>query len=116
MSEVSGLRRFWIAIGYAESGLLYWRFERKSFGRPLTHDAMATTISALGGKLREVLIDEFLPAQHVFHAKLRIAHSRDVVAVDVRPSDAIIMAMVCNVPIFVAHDVLSQCAATGPAD
>jgi len=64
--------------------------------------------------LREVLVDEFLPAQHVFHAKLRIATSRDVVAVDVRPSDAIIMAMICNVPIFVANDVVSQFDSTRP--
>jgi bifunctional DNase/RNase len=108
LSEVSGLRRFWIAIGYAESSILYWKFERKSFVRPLTHDALAATISALGGELREVLIDEFLPAQHVFHAKLRITRSREVLAIDVRPSDAIIMAMVGNVPIFVANDVVSE--------
>jgi bifunctional DNase/RNase len=114
LSEVSGSRRFWIAIGYAESAALYWKIERKSFVRPLTHDALATTISGLDGKLREVLIDEFLPAQHVFHAKLRIAQSRDVVAVDVRPSDGIIMAMACNVPIFVAHNVVSLCDSTHP--
>jgi hypothetical protein len=109
LSEISGLRRFWIAIGVSEASVLNWRFDRTTFARPLTHDALATTISMLGGKLREVLIDKLIADQRLFHAKLQIDHLHKVVAVDVRPSDALIMAIASRVPIFVANDVLSQC-------
>ena len=116
VSEVAGLQRFWIAIGYAEAAVLQWRLERVSFGRPLTHDALSATICTLGAKLCETVIDEFVPDRHLFRAKLQIDQSGRVVAVDVRPSDAIVMAVVAKVPIFVSHDVLSKCALSGAAN
>jgi bifunctional DNase/RNase len=63
-------------------------------------------MAALGGRLECVLVDRLLPAQRIYEAKLYIHHATGAVVVDVRISDAVILAVVSDVPIFVSDDVL----------
>lgn len=83
------------------------------------HTAMRVVIDALGGSLKAIVIDGLTDG--VYTAKLMIGcswHNSDVCVdarpVDARPSDAIIMALLCEAPIFVAREaVLGQINGTG---
>jgi bifunctional DNase/RNase len=67
---------------------------------------MASLITALGGRVEFVTIDKFIHAQRIYEAKLHITQMSAAVVADVRISDAVILALICDVPIFVAKDVL----------
>jgi bifunctional DNase/RNase len=66
-------------------------------------------MKALDGQLEYVAIDKHFPSQSVaFEAKLHIRRGEDFKVIDVRPSDAFVLAVICDVPIVVLHDVLSN--------
>jgi bifunctional DNase/RNase len=106
LREVGGRRLFVCEIGIFESWMLILELERFSTPRPLTYETMASIITTLGGRLDCVVIDKFIPAQRIFEAKLNISQMNNTKIVDVRPSDAVILGLVCEVPIFVSNIVL----------
>ena len=77
----------------------------------MTHDAWVDTITACGGELQDVLVHDL--RDHFYYAQLRILQGERLVTVDVRPSDSFVVAVTCDVPIFVTESVLAQVA--GPA-
>lgn len=77
--------------------------------RPQTHDLLASVITALGGTLQSVTINDL--SGGTFYANLAILQDGKVVNVDSRPSDAIALGIAGKVPIFVAEHVLSNAAA-----
>ncbi len=100
-----------IASGVFEATAIARRLQGFHLPRPLTHEAMAGVIIALHGNLNDVVIYKFDPHQQFYFALLRIGRStpiQDTVEVDVRPSDAINLALICDVPIFVTTDVLRE--------
>lgn len=104
--EVGGNRRLGFDIGVNECGALDRELQGYPSPRPLTHHAMGAAISALGGRLQYVEIDKFSPAEHIYEAKLRIQQMSEMVTVDTRPSDALVLAVISNVPIVVSSSVL----------
>lgn len=62
----------------------------------------------LKGVLQCALIDRYVSQQYVYYAKLVISRDGGSVFIDAKPSDAIILAIVRGVPIFVAEEVLSD--------
>jgi bifunctional DNase/RNase len=105
--EAGGHRRLGFAIGLFECVALDRLLQGYSSPRPLTHHAMATAITALRGTLEYVEIDECYPAELTYDAKLHIHQMGVKVVVDVRPSDALVLALICDVPIIVSQDVLA---------
>ena len=71
--------------------------------RPLTHDLLRDVIGALGVRLEAVHITEL--RDDVFYAELRFSGG---VTVSARPSDAIALALRCEVEILGADSVLDQ--------
>ena len=68
------------------------------------------TISALGGQLVRVSIDDFGETDAVFMASISLldVDARREVSVDVRPSDAIAVALVSDVPIILSSVLLEK--------
>ena len=111
LREVGGSRRLDCQTGIFEAAALQRELERLSAPRPLTHRAMASVITALGGRLECVVIDKFFPTQEVaYEAKLHIQQKDTTILVDVRPSDAVVLAVTCDVPIAVSNSVLARLA------
>jgi bifunctional DNase/RNase len=109
LREIGGTRRLDIGVGIFEVSALRWQLERLDAPRPLTHAVIASVINALDGQLEYVAIDKFVPNQPVaFEAKLHIRRGRDSRVVDVRPSDAFTLAVICDAPIVVLQDVLKN--------
>jgi len=112
LSEIDGDRTFPIVIGLAEAFAIERRLKGIEIPRPQTHDLLASVISHLGGRLKQIIINDLVDA--TFYAKLIIEQDGNDVEVDSRPSDAIALGVAENVPIFVAEHVLEQSQEDSP--
>ena len=107
--ETGGNRHFGYEFGAAEAHALSIELNHTSTPRPVTHHVMAEAIRALGGRLEFVEIDNFVSTKQTYEAKLRIiCQMNTAIAVDLRPSDALVLALICEVPIIVSEGVLSE--------
>ena len=70
----------------------------------MSHDLLCEMITALGGTLRKVVVDDYW--HKVYYAKLHIEVDSTVIAVDARPSDAVAIALRLGAPLFVVDTVL----------
>ena len=104
LKEVNGNRRLPIIIGAAEAQSIALEMEGIKPPRPLTHDLMKNIITAFGGELSEITIDEL--REGTFYAKLSI----DSQLIDSRPSDAIALAVRYGAQIYVATSVMDEAA------
>ncbi|MFB6070282.1 MAG: bifunctional nuclease family protein [Halanaeroarchaeum sp.] len=80
----------------------------ESFERPLTHDLFVEMLTEFGGAIDRVRIDELTDG--TFYAKLDVERydrgERSELTFDVRPSDAIAIAVRVDAPIFVADEIV----------
>jgi hypothetical protein len=67
---------------------------------------MLDAIDALGGVLQDVLISEL--ENQTYYTDLRIRQNDQLVLVDTRPSDAFVLAVLANKPIFISDKVLAK--------
>ena len=102
LKEVGGDRMLPIVIGLFEATSIDRHVKGMPAPRPLTHELLASTIELLGGELQDIFISEL--RDHTYFAKLRIRREGELIEVDSRPSDAIAIAVILDVPIFVAGD------------
>jgi len=104
LKERYGDRSFPIVIGIAEALAIDRRLKGIRPERPLTHDLLYNVISKLSGKLERIVINDL--RDHTFYARLVINQDGRDVEIDSRPSDAIALGAVNNMPVFVAEHVL----------
>jgi hypothetical protein len=78
--------------------------------RPLTHDLISTIFIGLGITLEHIIINDIVDATFYARIILRMENElgQKVIEIDARPSDAIILAMQSNRPIFVSPQVVDQ--------
>lgn len=107
LEDVETRRRIPVVIGQAEAQSIAVCMERMQPARPLTHDLYKTTLEALGGTLKEVLIHSVQGG--VFHAKLFIEKpDKTLLELDARTSDAIAIALRMRAPIFAYENVVEE--------
>jgi bifunctional DNase/RNase len=106
LREVGGSRFFPILIGIFEATSLDRSLKGFRAPRPLTHDAMLAAIQVLDGEVHDVVITDF--KEHTYFTNLRIRRNYEIVVVDLRPSDAFVMAVLTNKPIFISERVLMK--------
>ncbi|MGE3267300.1 MAG: bifunctional nuclease family protein [Chloroflexota bacterium] len=106
LKEKTAQRYLPIWIGHFEADAIAIPMQNVPVSRPLTHDLLGSVISALGGKITQVVINEL--SDETFYAKLIVDADGRHVEVDSRPSDAIALAIRAKVPIFVEDAVLDQ--------
>ena len=110
LREVEGDREFPILIGLFEATSIDRCVRGEEPPRPLTHDLLKSTIEALGGELQDVVIHKL--EEHTYFASIRIRRDGELIEVDSRPSDAVVLAVHYDphLPIYVADDVLEEAA------
>ena len=101
LREVDGDRYLPIWIGAVEASAIAFQQQGVHTARPLTHDLMRDMIKALGVRLEAVHITEM--REDIYYAELRFSGG---VAVSARPSDAIALALRCEVEILGSDAVL----------
>lgn len=107
VSQVEHGRSFPIVIGLPEAQAIERRLKGIVIKRPQTHDLLANVITALGGTLESITINDL--SESTFFAQLNVKTAGPggkVVHIDSRPSDAIALGIAGNVPIYVAEHVL----------
>ena len=102
-----------IWVGIYEANAIAVEIEKLAAPRPMTHDLTRNLIHALNGTLEKVTITEL--RDDSFFAALWIRQGKEQVMVDVRPSDAIALALRADCAIYVAQSVLdsAKLSATG---
>jgi hypothetical protein len=106
LKEAGRERYLPIWIGPWEANAIATRLQGVAPERPLTHDLFASTIEALGGQLRRVVISSL--SDETFHATLELEVDGRTVEVDARPSDSLALAVRTGVPIFAAEAVMDK--------
>lgn len=103
LKEVDGERMLPVGIGPLEAQAIAIPLQGVQTPRPMTHDAFVETVTTLGGHLQRVEITRL--AEGTFYAQLMIQQGGTEHAVDIRPSDAVALAVRTETPIYVADDV-----------
>jgi bifunctional DNase/RNase len=106
LKEFDGKRKFPIIIGAFEAQSIALELEGVQPPRPMTHDLIKNIIENLNASLTEVYINDLLDG--TFYAKLIFSDLG--LEIDARPSDAIAIAVRCNVPIYVSEEILEETA------
>ncbi len=107
LREVNGTRVLPIWIGPMEAAAISLALNNEMTARPLTHETLYRIVRGLGGEVEKVAITKL--EHNVFFGRLVIKRGEDeIVTVDIRPSDAIAIALLANAPIFVADDVMAK--------
>ncbi len=107
LREVNGTRVLPIWIGPMEAAAISLALNNEMTARPLTHETLYRIVRGLGGEVEKVAITKL--EHNVFFGRLVIKRGEDeIVTVDIRPSDAIAIALLANAPIFVADDVMTK--------
>ena len=96
-----------IVVGEREASVLKMKLARQAFTRPLTHDLALKMVSALGGTVKHVVVEELRDG--VFLARVYVADASGVLhALDSRASDAIILGVYSGIKIHFTKKVLDQ--------
>jgi len=104
-------RQLPIWIGPFEAQAIALEMQGIPAPRPLTHDLMKQLVERLGGKLREVVIEDL--HDNTYFATLHVdASDGKTINIDSRPSDAIALALRFHGPILVADEVFAKAAAS----
>jgi bifunctional DNase/RNase len=114
LDEVAGDRQLAIEIGQPEAFSLAARLGGITWPRPMTYQFVAGLVQALGGRVRQVRIDQVVEEAYV--ATVEVDGPPGVQAVDARPSDALNLALLVQAPIFVAPEVLHEAEARRAGD
>ena len=88
-----------IAIGALEAQNIAIPIQGVNPPRPLTHDLLKSAIEALGGKIEEIVITDL--KDNTYYAEIHIKQDGRLITLDARPSDAIALAVRCDMPIYI---------------
>lgn len=103
LTETAGTRSLPILIGSAEATAIAMHLQGVTPPRPLTHDLFRDVLAAIGRSLSQVRVVDF--REGTFYGELVFDNE---VTVSARPSDAVALAVRCEVPVFVEDAVLDE--------
>lgn len=78
--------------------------------RPQTHDVIVDLFTALGAKLKRVVINDYDDAVYFARMIIEVSNeleSKKIIELDARPSDSIALAVQQKAPIYIAEHVWS---------
>ena len=106
LKEAEGPRFLPIWIGQNESEAIAMRLQGATPPRPLTHDLLNMVITELGAEVEYIVVTDL--NQGVFRADLALRRDGGRQLLDVRPSDAIALALRTQAPIYCEAAVLAE--------
>ncbi|MEJ2716170.1 MAG: bifunctional nuclease family protein [Deltaproteobacteria bacterium] len=105
LKEKSGERELYIWIGPVEAMALQRAINKEVFQRPLTHELLRNILERAGLSLEHIEIDDL--RDHTYYATIYLkSDDSNVITVDARPSDSLVLATWSGVPIFVSENVI----------
>ena len=107
LDETGGGRQLVILIGQEEALSLASTLDRKEWPRPMTYQFMAALVPALDGRVRRVRLDRVINGAYA--AMVEVESAAGVKrGIDARSSDALNLAVLLGIPIFVAPEMLDD--------
>ncbi|MGC3978904.1 MAG: DUF151 domain-containing protein [Paludibacteraceae bacterium] len=105
LSEDEGLkRRFSVLIGESEAQSIALKLNNTVPPRPLSHDLMTSIIRMLNAKVVKVVI--YNMKNEIFYSNIYLLQNSSIIVIDARTSDAVALAVRCDVPIYINSDIL----------
>jgi len=101
LTETGGDRQMYIFIGRAKATALAQTLRGNELPRPETYQFTAALLTAAGGQLREIRISHL--TEGIFYAQAVLSTGA---VIDARPSDALNLAAISDVPVYVAAELL----------
>lgn len=95
-----------IWIGPAEADAIAIKLQGVTPPRPLTHDLLDSSITALGASVNCIIVSDL--QNDTFYAKLILNVNGERLELDSRPSDAMALAIRAGAPIFAEEAVLDR--------
>ena len=106
LEDGDGEHRLPIYVGEPEATAVALQLAEIDLPRPFTHMLLSNVIGALGGRVVEVRVTRL--AEATFFGEIVLDGPGGQIAVDARPSDAVNLALLNQVPIRVEHGVLDE--------
>lgn len=104
--ELDGTRRLAFHLGIFEATTIDRTLKGLETPRPLTHDAWLDSIAALEASVEAACVHDC--REQIYYAELRLACKLDLVRVDMRPSDAVVLALKADAPVFFTERLLVE--------
>nr|WP_279593516.1 bifunctional nuclease family protein [Pseudodesulfovibrio sp. S3-i] len=101
-----------IWIGAMEAMAISIAINKVPFPRPMTHDLLLNTLTALGGTINRVEVTDI--ENGTFFAEIVVTTDKETKRIDSRPSDAIALAVRAECPIWVGESVMDEAGAPFP--
>jgi hypothetical protein len=93
-----------IVIGTCEASVLAMAIQGEKFERPLSYDIIKILIEEHNSTISQVIIDDF--KNNIYFSKLVLKkENNESVYIDCRPSDALILSVKNQLPIFVKEEI-----------
>src|SRR5438105_4263124 len=112
LKEREGERVLPVGIGPLEAQAIVMPLQGVRPPRPMTHDIFVEIVVSLGAHLRRVEITDLI--ESTFHARLMVETDGQERIYDIRPSDAVALAVRTETPIYVAEAVFDQAGIASP--
>ena len=106
LADKEGKTALPIWVGILEANAIDKELRNESSPRPMTHDLLYSILAQTHAKVKEVRIVGL--KDNVYYAILFLRLSKEVIEVDARPSDAIVIALKSKTPIFVSTKILDK--------
>ncbi len=102
LQEKEGQRGLPLFISLVEAMAIERKLRKEQSSRPFTHDLLNDIVRKMGGNFQNVWIYDMFNGN--YYARLQLEHRKKVITFEVRPSDAIAMALCCNPPLDIYVD------------
>ncbi len=106
LADKEGKKALPIWIGLLEANAIDKELKSITSLRPMTHDLLHSILTQAQVKVKEVKIVEL--KDQTYYATLFLKLNKEVIEVDARPSDAIILALKSKIPILVSAKILAE--------
>ena len=106
LADLQEMRALFIWIGLAEARAIYSELEGVKHQRPLTHDLLEQIIQKTGGGIHRIVVTH--TRENIFYATVVLIRENNLIEIDARPSDAIVMALKFDAPVFVSRDLFEK--------
>jgi hypothetical protein len=99
-------RALFIWIGILEARAIYSELEGVENPRPLTHDLLEKIIQKTEGAIHHIVITH--SQDNIYYATIVLQKGENLVEIDARPSDSLVMALKFNAPIYVSRALFEK--------
>jgi hypothetical protein len=106
LADKEGKKALPIWVGLLEANAIDKELRNNTSPRPMTHDLLYSILGQAHVKVKEVRIVDI--KNNTYYATLFLTINKEVVGIDARPSDAIVIALKSKTPILVSAKILEE--------